>query len=113
MAKLTANQQAYALITHFEKAYFEKNGEKPQLNRHRDKWGFQDMVEDLGYQGALSIIDYYFELQGPHTIQRLLRNYDQMDKIRREKADDDEKRAEIRKQTAERLKAWKEQNGDS
>ena len=112
MSKLTANQQAYALITHFEKKYVEKYGEKPQVNRHRDKWGFQDMIEDLTYAGAQEIIDYYFGLEGSHTIQRLHRNYDQMARIRKERAEDESEREKIRKQTAERVKAWKEKNGN-
>lgn len=114
MAKLTTNQQAYALISLFEKHYDKQYGRKPQVNRHRDKWGFQDMVEDLGYEGAQEIIAYYFQLKKyvGHPVQGLLRNYDQFARIRQERAEDEANRLRLRAETKKRVEAFEREHGN-
>lgn len=114
MAKMTANQQAYALISLYEKYYTEKYGKKPSLNRHRDKWGFQDMVEDLGPDEAREIIKYYFETPRiDHPLQTLLRSYDQLARIRDERKNDEEDRLKMREETRKRVEEWERKNGNN
>lgn len=113
MAKLTANQQAYALISLFEKHYQKKYNRKPDLNRHRDKWGFQDMVEDLGYDIAQEIVVYYFELKYVgHPVQQLLRNYDKFRRVRDERREDEAERLRLRAETKKRVEDWEKTHGD-
>jgi hypothetical protein len=108
MAKaLTVQQKAYALITHFEKEYVRKYDRKPDLNRHRDKWGFQDMLEDLGYDEAKEIVTYYFTLGViGHPLQTLLRNYDRYHRVREDRKDDLERRRALREETRKRVEAF-------
>lgn len=113
MSKLTANQQAYALITLFEKNYQKKYGRKPEINRHRDKWGFQDMVEDLGYGEAQQIVAYYFELRYiGHPVQTLLRNYDKFSRVRKEREEDEANRLRLREETKKRVEAFEREHGN-
>ena len=111
---MTANQQAYALISRFEKNYERKYQTKPSLNRHRDKWGFQDMLEDLGYSRAQEVVDYYFELRYiGHPLQDLLRNYDKFDRIMRERAEDEKERHRIRRETKKRVEEFEKTHGNN
>lgn len=105
-------KQAYALISLFEKEFDKKYSRKPQINRFREKWGFQDMVTDLGYEYAKDTVEYYFKTgkQG-HPITFLLQNYDKIAKFMDEKKQDEAKRAELRAQTAQRVKEWEDKNG--
>lgn len=113
MSKLTANQQAYALITLFEKHYQKKYDRKPEINRHRDKWGFQDMVEDLGYGEAQQIVAYYFELKYiGHPVQTLLRNYDKFSRVRKEREEDEANRLRLREETKKRVEAFEREHGN-
>jgi len=115
MPKLTANQQAYALISLYESEFEAKYRERPRLNRHRDKWGFQDMVEDLGYGEAQEVIKYYFEMKFDvqrHPIQTLFRNYDRFAEIRRERAEDQERIKRLAKETEKRVKEFEAKNGN-
>lgn len=113
MAKLTANQQAYALITLFEKHYDKHYHRKPEINRHRDKWGFQDMVEDLGYDEAKDIVAYYFELKYiGHPVQTLLRNYDKFSRVKKERQEDEANRLRLRAETKKRVEEFERQHGN-
>lgn len=110
---LTANQQAYALISLYEKHYQNKYSRRPLINRHRDKWGFQDMVEDLGYERAQEVVSYYFELKYiGHPLPDLFRNYDRFSRIMKERAEDEAERHRIRQETRKRVEEFEKRHGN-
>ncbi|AXH68770.1 hypothetical protein SEA_COMRADE_55 [Streptomyces phage Comrade] len=110
-AKNTQAQNANALITLYIQCFTEKYSRKPNINRYRVKWGFQDMVEDLGYGPAREVVEYYFKTarQG-HQVEFLLMNYEKVFEFMEEKKKDEEKRAELRRQTEERVKELESKN---
>lgn len=109
--KNTAAQNANALITLYIKCYTEKYSRKPNINRYRIKWGFQDMVEDLGYQRSREVVEYYFRTgRSGHPTDFLLMNYEKISEVYEEKQEDERKRAELRKQTEQRVKELESKN---
>lgn len=110
VAQSTLTKQGNALITLYVNSYTDKYGKAPVINRHRDKWGFQSMIEDLGYPRAQEVITYYFKTgRVGHPLQYLLYNYEKLNIILREIAEDEVNREQLRKQTEQRVKEW---NGD-
>jgi hypothetical protein len=108
----TVAKQAYSLISLYEKCYEEKYGRKPNVNRFREKWGFQDMIADLDYDQSKDVIRYYFKTgKTGHPVPFLLQNYDKINEFMIEKAADDAKRAELRRMTEERVREWDSKNG--
>jgi hypothetical protein len=113
LAEKTPQQRAYALISLYEKLYADKYGQKPSVNRHRDKWGFQDMAEDLGYDRAQYIIRYYFDLKYVgHPLQTLLRSYDRFDEIDRDRQKDEANRLRLREMTKKRVEEFEREHGN-
>ena len=113
VSQSTLTKQANALVTLFIQQYVEKYGKEPTINRFREKWAFQDMIGDLGYENARILIEYYFKTgRAGHPVQYLLYNYDKLDKIRKEVAEDAIKRAEIRRATEKRVKEWEAKIGN-
>lgn len=97
---MTQAQKANALISHYVKLYKAKYNKDPVINRNRDKWGFVDMLADLGEQNAYHAVDYYFETKRPgHPLRALFSNYDDLHKRRLDKIQDAAKREEIMKRT--------------
>lgn len=106
MAKVTA-QQTNALITFYLKEHSEKYGKPPEINRYREKWGFQAMIEDLGMEGAKEIIKYYYATSRVgHPLTYLLRNYDKLNRIRRDLLEDSANREKLRRETELRVREW-------
>jgi len=104
-----SNQQSHALITYFLGKYRARYDKDPRdFNRHRDKWGFAAMIEQYGTPRSKEIIDYYFETRRPgHPVNYLLFNYDKLHQIMTEKAEDDEKRRQLRMESMKRVEAWR------
>ena len=50
--------QSYALMNFYSKCYVTKYGNEPLVNRYRERWGFQDMIESVGEKSAMAIIQY-------------------------------------------------------
>jgi hypothetical protein len=113
MAAKATTAQINAMITKFLGNYERVYGQRPtDFNRFREKWGFRDMIEDLGYARAGEVIDYYFETRHiGHPATTLFYEYDKLDQIMRERVVDEENRARLRQESELRVKEWREKHG--
>lgn len=112
-AQTTLNKQIHSLISQYIKCWTEKHKEVPTINRYREKWGFQSMIEDLGYDRAKQVIDYYFTTsKAGHPLKYLLFNYDRLSGILKELEADEKHREELRAKTEARVKEWEELSGN-
>lgn len=113
VAQSTLTKQANGLITQFIKSWTEKYGKPPVINRYKEKWAFQDMVSDLGYDRAKRVVDYYFRTGRPfHPVQYLIYNYENLNKIMLEREKDADDLRRIAKETEERVRKWEEKLGN-
>ncbi len=71
-----SKRQDHILISYYEAKYAQKYGRRPLVNRHREKWGFQDMLESLPMEDCKRVIDYYLDLDVSHTVRGLLHKFD-------------------------------------
>jgi hypothetical protein len=107
-------QQANALITKYVKLYTDRYGKAPVINRYRERWGFQSVIEDLGRGEADAVLEYYFSLRMDHSVQNFLRSYDELHKNRL--ADEKDKRRvaqlhiETQRRVQEYLDKWHQKN---
>lgn len=109
--KPTIAQQANSLFTFFVKAYEECFGSQPRnMNRYRDRWGFQAMIEDIGYDRAKEVITFYMGTNRPvHDATSLFNNYDRINTIMKEKAEDEAARQKLREESRIRVELWRQQ----
>lgn len=113
MTDKTKAQKAHALVTLYVTNWQTKYGKKPQINRFRDRWGFEAMIDDLGYDRAREIISFYFRTERTgHPVDWMLYNYDNINATYEEIKRDEEKRAKIRAETARRVREWEAEHGE-
>lgn len=110
-SQATLTKHGNALVTLFIKLYTEKYSAAPKLNRYKAKWGFQSMVEDLGYERSQEVVHYYFRTskQG-HPVEFLHMNYEKIADYNEERKRDEAMRAELRRQTEQQVKEYEEKN---
>lgn len=101
---------AQALITYYVKKYTEKYGTQPNLNRYREKYGMADVVDSVGYDRGKVIMDYYFDkVEKPgHPIIFYFYNFDKIDTLMKQLDEENIKRKEVMRRTAERVKEFNE-----
>jgi hypothetical protein len=54
-------KQPYVLIGLYESLYLEKYSKKPKLNKFREKWAMQDVIDSVGFERAKQLLIYYFK----------------------------------------------------
>jgi len=94
------NKEPYILITHYQNLYKNKYGRAPSINKFREKWGMQDVIDTVGFNRAKELLDYYFTTSKyGHPIQFFLYNFDKIDQINREVEKDKVNRKVLREAT--------------
>ena len=100
MATKTSNQEPHALITLYVSLFEERYGKKPTLNRFREKWAMQDLIDSVGYSRAKDLIEYYFTLSKyGHPLNWFFYNFDKLDKLWKDIEDDKAHRDMLRSNT--------------
>lgn len=108
MPRQTPAQLAKPLLDLYAVCYKEKYGKAPVLNRHRDKWGFVDMLEDLDFEQCKELIEYYFRTTRPgHPLVGLFNNYDSLWKTKIDLDEDRRKKKELLAATKAKVKEMK------
>lgn len=103
-----ATKDVNALLTYFLKVYKQRYGVAPSnFNRYAKKWGFSDMLSDLGFDRSRELIDYFFESSGPHTAEVLLREYGDYNESFEAAIKDKQKRSELALETKRRVQAYR------
>lgn len=100
MATKTSNQEPHALITLYVSLFEDRYGKKPTLNRFREKWAMQDLIDSVGYSRAKDLIEYYFTLSKyGHPLNWFFYNFDKLDKLWKDIEDDKAHRDMLRSNT--------------
>ncbi len=93
-------KEPYVLIGLYQSLYKEKYGKMPQLNKFREKWAMQDVIDSVGFDRAKDLLIYYFNLpKGGHPLQFFFYNFDRMDVARIEAERDKERRRLLLEET--------------
>ena len=96
-----ANERApYILIGVYENLYKEKYDKKPRINKFREKWAMQDVIDSVGYDRAKELLAYYFKTnKSGHPLGFFFYNFDKIDSLKIEIERDQENRRKLREAT--------------
>mgnify|MGYP003295976712 CR=1 FL=1 len=112
----TRAQQAHALGSYFTKVHQQRLGYAYRGNIHREKWGYQDMIEDLGEKKSKAVIDWYFKTdRRVYEPADLHRNYDKLLEAMEDHERDtakQEKAMEATRIRVEEFRKRREENGN-
>jgi len=86
----------YILISAYQKLYLGKYGKAITLNKFREKWAMNDVIDSVGFDKAKDLLSYYFTLEKVgHPLQFFYYNFDKMEISRNELAKDIESRRQL------------------
>jgi len=94
------NREPYILMTAYQNLYKDKYGKVATINKFREKWAMQDVIDSVGFEKANDLLHYYFTLEkAGHPLQFFYYNFDKMDNARIELQKDFETRRLLREAT--------------
>ena len=93
-------KEPYVLIGLYLSLYKEKYNKSLTVNKFREKWAMQDVIDSVGFDKAVELINYYFSLEKfNHPLQFFYYNFDKMEQARVELQKDIETRRLLREHT--------------
>lgn len=94
------SKEPYILLTLYQNLYKEKYGRAVTINKFREKWAMQDVIDSVGYTRAKELLEYYFGLtKNGHPLQFFFYNFDKMDALKIEIEKDKAKRRLLLEET--------------
>jgi hypothetical protein len=93
-------KEPYVLIGLYQSLYKERYGKTPQVNKFREKWAMQDVIDSVGFERAKEILIYYFSLnKHGHPLQFFFYNFDRLDSAITDVEKDKERRRLLLEET--------------
>ncbi len=87
-------------MTLYQNLYKDKYNKAVTINKFREKWAMQDVIDSVGYNRAKELLEYYFGLtKNGHPLQFFFYNFDKMDLVKTEIEKDKEKRRLLLEET--------------
>ena len=96
----------HALFTLYTSLYKQKYNSNITINRHKEKWAMQDVLESVGYDRTRELMVYYFDCNKPgHPLQWFFFNFDKLDDMLTKVEEDKIRRAKMREETRKMVEA--------
>lgn len=97
---MASEKEPYILISLYQSLYKDKYNQMPKINKFREKWAMQDVIDSVGFDRAKELLQYYFRLsKGGHPLQFFFFNFDKMDTLEVEMQRDKERRRLLLEET--------------
>ena len=94
------NKEPYVLLTEYQNLYKERYKKAPALNKFREKWAMQDVIDSVGFDRARQLLAYYFHTaKSGHPLNFFYNNFDRMDTFMHSAEKDRETRRKLREAT--------------
>lgn len=91
---------AYGLVGLYCALYKETYNKTPVVNRYKEKWAMQDVVDSVGYDRAKQLLEYYFKAaKNGHPLTWFFYNFEKLDINLVQIEEDNERRELIRQKT--------------
>lgn len=73
-------KEPYILLGLYESLYKEKYNSKPKLNKFREKWAMQDVIDSVGFDRTKELLVYYFKTSKVgHPLSFFFYSFDKLD----------------------------------
>ena len=97
---MAANKEPYILLTIYMALYEQKYGKKPRINKYKEKWAMQDVLDSIGFDQAKDVLNYYFRTgKNGHPLNFFYNNFDRLEDMMIQINKDVANRARLLEQT--------------
>jgi len=102
-------KQPYILISLYLSLYKERYNKSLTINKFREKWAMQDVIDSVGYDRAVELLVYYFKTsKSGHPLNFFFYNFDKIDYLKAEIEKDITNRRVLREATKKMVEGGEE-----
>ena len=95
-----ANKEPYILLSLYQNLYKDKYGRTPSMNKYKEKWAMQDVIDSVGFDQASLLLQYYFTTnKSGHPLLFFYNNFDRINTYMINSKKDKENRKRLMEQT--------------
>lgn len=107
-------KDCHILTSYYKKKYKARYKSDPVVNDHTARWGFDSILKGLPLEEVKKLLDYWFSTTSStrHRIDWFFYNYDKLIESQQLQQEDSLFRAKLRKESAERAKAFEERRAN-
>jgi hypothetical protein len=97
---MAVNKEPYIMLTIYMALYEQKYGKKPRINKYKEKWAMQDVLDSIGFEQAKDVLNYYFRTgKNGHPLNFFYNNFDRLEDMMIQINKDVANRARLLEQT--------------
>ena len=79
---MAVNKEPYILLSLYSNLYEGMYNAKPTINRYKEKWSMQDVLDSIGFDRAKSVLDYYFKTgKNKHPLNFFYNNFERIESM--------------------------------
>ena len=103
------SKEPYILLTLYQNLYKDKYNKAVTINKFREKWAMQDVIDSVGYERSKDLLIYYFKTsKSGHPLNFFFYNFDKIDYLKAEIEKDITNRRALREATKKMVEGVEE-----
>ncbi len=101
---MAVNKEPYILLSLYSNLYEEAYKTKPTINKYREKWAMQDVIDSIGFDRSKEVLEYYFKTgKNRHPLNFFYNNFDRMENMMIQAKEDKVNRSRTIQETKRRM----------
>lgn len=97
---MAVNKEPYILLSLYSNLYEELYKSKPTINRYKEKWAMQDVIDSIGFDRSKKVLEYYFQTgKNRHPLNFFYNNFERIEDMMIQIEEDKINRGRLLKET--------------
>ena len=97
---MAVSKEPYILLSIYANEYEALYNVKPTINKYREKWAMQDVIDSIGFDRAKEVLQYYFNTgKNKHHLNFFYNNFERIEDMMIQQKEDRVNRDRLLEQT--------------
>jgi hypothetical protein len=97
---VAVNKEPYVLLSLYSNLYEKSYKAKPTINRYKEKWAMQDVIDSIGFERSKKVLEYYFKTgKNRHPLSFFYNNFERIEDMMIQIEEDKVNRGRLLKET--------------
>jgi hypothetical protein len=101
---VAVNKEPYILLSLYSNLYEGMYSTKPTINRYKEKWAMQDVIDSIGFERSKNVLYYYFETgKSRHPLNFFYNNFERIEDMMIQIKEDKARNTRVLQETKNRM----------